>query len=162
MLAPPSTYISAERLAEVMPDASSLLSDEPEMESSLHATQLLLQVNLIEWVWRERTDYFLGCNLTVYYNVYYNRQQLKNRDFRAPDLFVVKDVPWYPRPTWVVWEEGRRYQDIFRTPEYFWFEPETQELVGFRLYPHGYIEIPKNLQNQVRSWGLLWGSLTSS
>lgn len=25
------------------------------------------------------------------------------------------------------------YQDIFRTPDYFWFDPETLELQGFRL-----------------------------
>ncbi|WP_421659544.1 Uma2 family endonuclease [Leptothermofonsia sp. ETS-13] len=25
------------------------------------------------------------------------------------------------------------YQDIFRTPEYFWFDPESLELKGFEL-----------------------------
>jgi Uma2 family endonuclease len=25
------------------------------------------------------------------------------------------------------------YQDVFRTPDYFWFDPETHELVGFHL-----------------------------
>jgi Uma2 family endonuclease len=34
------------------------------------------------------------------------------------------------------------YQDIFRTPEYFWFHPETPEFKGFRLSYRQNGEIP--------------------
>jgi Uma2 family endonuclease len=123
------------------------------MESSLHYAQLALLVSCLEWRWREREDFFIGANLTVYYS----RGQLRQREFRGPDLFLVKNTERRPRNSWVVWEEGGRYpdlivellsestasvdrtakkqlyQDHFRTPEYFWFHPETLELAGFRL-----------------------------
>ncbi|NJK62739.1 MAG: Uma2 family endonuclease [Synechococcaceae cyanobacterium SM2_3_1] len=144
-----------------MPSAAGLLSDEPEIESSLHAAQLYLLVSILEWLWRDREDYFLGYNLTVYFS----REQLKTREFRGPDLFLVKDVEKKPRSSWVVWEEGGKYpnliiellsdstanidrglkkmlyQDRFRTPEYFWYSPDTQEFQGWRLAGHGYEEI---------------------
>jgi Uma2 family endonuclease len=165
-----TSLITAPELAAVMPSAQGLLSDEPEMESSLHYLQLLLLVTSLNWYWRNRQDYFLGANLTIYYS----RAQLKNRDFRGPDLFLVKNVnPWL-RPSWVVWEEEGRYpdlivellsdstaatdrrekcllyQDRFRTPEYFWYSPETQEFMGLRLVNRVYEEIP--LDSLGRRW----------
>ena len=145
--------MTAQEFETLMPDGGRLLSDEPEMESSLHYAQLALLVSCLEWRWREREDFFIGANLTVYYS----RRQLRHREFRGPDLFLVKNTERRPRNSWVVWEEGGRYpdlivellsestasvdrtakkqlyQDHFRTPEYFWFHPETLELAGFRL-----------------------------
>ncbi len=155
-------YQTALQFSEKMPDARVLMSDEPEMESSLHYFQLLLLVTCLEWYWRDRNDYFIGANLTIYFS----RQQLKNRDFRGPDFFLVNGVSNHPRPSWVVWEEDGQYpnliiellsdstenvdrgikkqlyQDRFRTPEYFWFSPETLEFMGYRLVGHQYQEIP--------------------
>jgi Uma2 family endonuclease len=138
-----------------------LLSDEPEMESSLHYMQLLLLVTCLEWLWRDRNDFFIGANLTIYFS----RQQLKHRDFRGPDFFLVTGTQKYPRNSWVVWEEDGRYPDLiiellsdstanvdrtvkkqlyqnqFRTPEYFWFSPSDLDLAGFRLAGNQYQEI---------------------
>ncbi|MGD1866674.1 MAG: Uma2 family endonuclease [Phormidesmis sp.] len=145
--------ISAQELADLMPDTSQLESNEPEMESSLHYAQLALLVACLEWLWRDKDDFFVGANLTIYFS----REQLKNRDFRGPDFFLFNKVEKKPRKSWVVWEEGGRYpdliiellsdstartdrnlkkalyQDRFRTPEYFWFSPETLEFEGYRL-----------------------------
>ena len=44
----------------------------------------------------------------------------------------------------------RLYQDNFRTPEYFWFDPETLEFMGFRLKNNQYEEI--QLNNQGWRW----------
>lgn len=41
--------LTAQQLEAQMPDATQLLSDEPEMESSLHYMQLLLLVTCLEW-----------------------------------------------------------------------------------------------------------------
>lgn len=155
-------YVTAPQMADLMPDARQLLSDEPEMESTLHYQQLAMLVSCLEWHWRERQDYFIGANLTVYYS----HQQLRRRDFRGPDFFLVMDTTAEPRNSWVVWEEGGRYpdliiellsdstaavdradkkslyQNIFRTPEYFWFSPETLEFQGFRLVDKAYQPIP--------------------
>lgn len=149
------------QFADAMPDASALLSDEPEMESSLHYQQLKLLVATLERLWRARRDFFIGANLTVYFS----REEMKNRDFRGPDFFLVKSVESKQRRSWVVWEEAGRYpdlivellsdstaetdrtikkelyQDIFRTPEYFWFSPETQEFAGFILQSGQYQQI---------------------
>ena len=100
--------ITAQELELQMPDARKLLSDEPEMESSLHYMQLLLLVTSLEWAWRERDDFFIGANLTIYFS----RQQLKHRDFRGPDFFLVKNTTRSPRNSWVVWEEDGRYPDL--------------------------------------------------
>ncbi|MEL7332404.1 MAG: Uma2 family endonuclease, partial [Cyanobacteria bacterium J06560_2] len=153
--------ISAQELADLMPDTSQLESNEPEMESSLHYAQLALLVTCLEWLWRERNDFFIGANLTIYFS----REQLKNRDFRGPDFFLFNNVEKKARKSWVVWEEGGRYPDLiiellsdstaktdrnlkkalyqerFRTPEYFWFSPETLEFEGYRLMGNTYEEI---------------------
>jgi len=162
--------ITAHELESQMPDASKLLSDEPEMESSLHYMQLLLLVTCLEWAWQERDNFFIGANLTIYFS----RQQLKNRDFRGPDFFLVKNTTRSPRNSWVVWEEDGRYPDLiiellsdstaqvdrtlkrdlygerFHTPEYFYFSPDTLEFAGFRLNINQYIPIAPNPQ------GWLW------
>ncbi len=156
--------ITRQQLAELMPDATQVESDEPEMESSLHYVQLALLVSCLEWLWRERDDFFIGANLTIYFN----RQQLKTRDFRGPDFFLVKQTQKRPRKSWVTWEEEGKYPDLiiellsestaeidktlkkelyqnrFRTPEYFWFSPETLELAGFRLTQGKYEKITSN------------------
>ena len=145
--------LTAQQVYDLMPDASELMSDEPEMESSLHYEQLALLVSCLEWFWRDRQDFFIGANLTVYYS----RQQLKKRDFRGPDFFFVRETERKARNSWVVWEEEGRYpnliiellsdstaqvdrstkkvlyQNHWQTPEYFWFSPKTLELCGFRL-----------------------------
>ncbi|NMG08331.1 Uma2 family endonuclease [Brasilonema sp. UFV-L1] len=159
-------YVTAQQLEQQMPDASGLLSDEPEMESSLHYMQLLLLVSCLEWLWRDQNDFFIGANLTIYFS----RQQLRNRDFRGPDFFLVKNTEKRPRNSWVVWEEDGRYPDLiiellsqstaqvdrdlkknlyqnrFRTPEYFWFSPENLEFVGFELVGNEYQEIIPDAQ----------------
>jgi Uma2 family endonuclease len=158
---------SAQQLEAMMPDATQLLSDEPEMESSLHYAQLALLVACLEYLWRDQTDFFIGANLTIYFS----RQQLRNRDFRGPDFFLVKRTEPRSRNAWVVWEEDGRYPDLiiellststadidrtlkkdlyqnrFRTPEYFWFSPETLEFEGFRLVGHEYEAIVLNEHN---------------
>jgi Uma2 family endonuclease len=153
---------TAQQLAEQMPDGRQLMSDEPEMESTLHYQQLALLVSCLEWHWQQRNDFFIGANLTVYYD----HQQLRKRSFRGPDFFLVRNVKREPRNSWVVWEEGGYYpdliiellsdstanvdrkekkilyQNVFRTPEYFWFSPLTLEFAGFRLTMGHYEAIP--------------------
>ena len=154
-------YVTALQMADLMPDARQLLSDEPEMESTQHYQQLALLVSSLEWLWRDREDFFIGANLTIYYT----HQQLRRREFRSPDFFLVRDVSREPRNSWVVWEEGGRYpdliiellsdstakvdrtdkkalyQNIFHTPEYFWFSPIMLEFAGFRLTGKQYVAI---------------------
>lgn len=164
---------TALELAKLMPDASKIESDEPEMESSLHYVQLSLLVACLEWLWRNKNDFFIGANLTVYYS----EQQLRNRDFRGPDFFLIRNTQKRPRRSWVVWQEDGKYPDIiiellsestakvdrnekkilyqnrFRTPEYFWFDPEDLEFAGFRLVGQEYQAIVANES------GRLWSDI---
>ncbi|MBO1057901.1 MAG: Uma2 family endonuclease [Dolichospermum sp. JUN01] len=152
---------------------SNLESDEPPLESSLHLQQMLLLIQCLNWWWRDINkinDYFVAGNMTIYYSP----RQIKTKDFRGPDFFLVLDTENRERNSWVVWEEGGKYpnliiellspstastdkglkkqiyQDIFRTPEYFWFNPQSLEFAGFILFGGTYQPIEPNPQ------GLLW------
>jgi len=172
---------TAKQIEAFMPDATELMSDEPEMESSLHYMQLLMLVTSLEWLWRDRDDFFIGANLTIYFS----RQQLRNRDFRGPDFFLVKNTEKRPRNSWVVWEEDGQYPDLiiellsestakidrelkkelyqsrFHTAEYFWFSPNTMELEGFRLIDSEYKAISPSMTGWLwsRELGLYLGIL---
>jgi Uma2 family endonuclease len=154
---------------------SDLLSDEPPLESYLHLQQLILLLTSLEWWWRDGgpsvcQDFFAAGNLTVYYSP----RQLKSEYFRGPDFFVVLGTERKPRKSWVVWEEGGQYpnvvveilsnstagtdrglkkqiyQDIWRTPDYFWFDPVSLEFQGFHLLDGKYQALQLNEQ------GWLW------
>jgi Uma2 family endonuclease len=147
-----------------------LYSDEPPLESSLHLQQILLLLKCLDWLWKDRTDYFAAGNLTIYYSP----RQRKSEDFRGPDFFVVLNADRQPRKSWVVWEEEGKYpnviiellsdstaktdrglkkqiyQDTFRTPDYFWFDPDSLEFRGFHIVDGQYHDLPPNQQ------GWLW------
>ncbi|MBW4489563.1 MAG: Uma2 family endonuclease [Trichocoleus desertorum ATA4-8-CV12] len=160
---------------EIVFPPSDLLSDEPPWETDLHLRQMVLLIQCLEWLWREggptaRNDFYASGNLTIYYSP----QQIKSRDFRGPDFFVVLGTERKPRKSWVIWEENGKYpnviveilsgstaatdrglkkqlyQDTFRTPDYFWFAPETLEFAGFFLTSGQYQAIEPNPQ------GWLW------
>ncbi|NEQ29580.1 MAG: Uma2 family endonuclease, partial [Leptolyngbya sp. SIO4C5] len=147
-----------------------LSSNEPPLETYLHLQQMMLLLKCLDWLWRDRNDYFAAGNLTIYYNA----RRLKTQDFRGPDFFVVSNTEKRPRKSWIVWEEGGRYpnlivellsdttaesdrqlkkeiyQNIFRTPEYFWFSPDTLEFQGYVLERGIYHPITSN--NQGHLW----------
>jgi Uma2 family endonuclease len=165
--------LTAAQLADLMPDATQLESDEPEMESSIHYVQLALLVSCLELLWQDRSDFFIGANLTIYFS----RQQLKSHEFRGPDFFLIRNTERKPRKSWVIWEEDGKYPDLiiellsdstattdralkkelyqtrFHTPEYVWFSPETFEFKGFRLVGQQYEDIQPNQQ------GWLWSEV---
>ena len=157
-------------LPEVTCPPTDLWSDEPPLESDLHLQQIIILLSCLELLWQEKNDYYASGNLTIYYN----EEQLKKRDFCGPDFFVVLDTEKRPRKSWVVWgEQGKYpnviveilsdstanidrtkkkilYQNTFRTPNYFWFDPNSLELQGFTILEGQYQAISANDQ------GYLW------
>ena len=164
------------------PPLGCLESDEPQMETPEHAAQLEFLLAILRRLWQERKDIYLASNTSIYFNT----EQLKKRDFCGPDLFVVKNPKQRKegeRNSWVVWEEDGRYpdfiiellsertankdrttkkeiyQDIFRTPEYFYFAPKQSrttaknELAGFRLVAGTY----QPIQPDASGW--LWSEV---
>jgi Uma2 family endonuclease len=181
MSAPITESTSAEPLSALGDDivfpSGDLYSDEPPLESSLHLQQILLLLKCLDWLWQDRNDYFAAGNLTVYYSPH----QRKSEDFRGPDFFVALDTEKRPRKSWVVWEEGGKYphviiellsdstaktdrglkkqiyQDTFRTPDYFWFDPDSLEFEGFHLVDGQYHALQPNEQGHLWSQQLqLW------
>ncbi|MCZ8065574.1 MAG: Uma2 family endonuclease [Microcystis sp.] len=162
--------IVEDELKEIIFPKSDLLSDEPPMETELHLRQLMLLIQSLELLWKDRQDFYAFGNLTIYYSP----NQRKSEYFRDPDFFVVLGVARKPRKSWVVWEEEGKYphviieilsdstaetdrglkkeiyQETFRTPNYFWFDPNSLEFKGFQLMLGKYEEIAANEQ------GWLW------
>ncbi|MHC5599938.1 MAG: Uma2 family endonuclease [Nostoc sp.] len=155
---------------EIIFPPGDILSDEPPLESDLHREQIDLLIRILKLWWRERQDFYASGNLTIYYSP----NQKKSEHFRGPDFFVVLGTQKKDRKSWVVWQEDGKYpnviveilsssttavdkglkkqiyQDTFRTPDYFWFDPVTMELQGFHLVDGKYQEI------QVTTDGRLW------
>lgn len=162
--------IPEERWEDIEIPPSDLWSDEPPLESDLHRQQIDLLIDCINWWWRERNNFYASGNLTIYYSP----DQIKSRDFRGPDFFVVLGTERKPRKSWVLWAEQGKYpnviveilsdstaaidrglkkqlyQDTFRTPDYFWFDPNSLEFAGFHLVDGQYQPIEPN------SEGWLW------
>lgn len=93
------------------------------------------------------------------------RNGSEKRAFRGPDVFWVGGIPDRKREIWLTWEEGGRlpdvivellspstanndrkekkklYAQVFRTAEYFLYEPKTRALEGFRLVDRSYRSI---------------------
>uniref|UniRef100_A0A7C3ZN53 Uma2 family endonuclease n=1 Tax=Planktothricoides sp. SpSt-374 TaxID=2282167 RepID=A0A7C3ZN53_9CYAN len=147
-----------------------LWSDEPPLETYRHLEELIILLTSLNRFWSDRTNFFAAGNMTVYYS----SRQRKDEELRGPDFFVVLNTERRERKSWVVWEEDGKYpnviievlsdstatvdrnkkkllyQDVWRTPDYFWFHPYTMEFKGFTLVHGKYVEIPLNEQ----SW--LW------
>lgn len=155
---------------EVQLPPCDLYSDEPPLETDLHLQQIILLLECLNWWWRDRADFYTSANSTIYFS----EKQLKTRDFRGPDFFVVLGVERRPRKSWVVWaEDGKTpnviveilsdstasvdrglkkqlYQDVLKVYDYFWFDPDTLEFAGFNLVNGHYQPIQPNEQ------GWLW------
>jgi Uma2 family endonuclease len=119
-----------------------------------------------------RQDFYASGNMFVYYSL----AQVKNRDFRGPDVFVALGVDGQKeRQGWVVWEEDGKYPDVimelmspstaevdvttkkqiyehtFSTKQYFVYDPfDVNSLRGWERQRSGFVELQPNAQ------GWLW------
>ena len=131
-----------------------LCDDGIPMETHRHKLQMeLLTTPLHNWLVANQQQGFVGGNMFVYFSPL----QLRNQDYRGPDVFVVLDVDNGDRLSWVVWQEGKApdvviellststaqedkttkkqiYQQQLRVPEYFWYDPfNSDDFAGFSL-----------------------------
>ncbi len=168
----PVTEINTDTENEIIFPQGEFYSHEPPLETYQHLQQIIILLKSLQWLWRDRDNYFCAGNLTIYYSP----NQKKSEYFRGPDFFVVLDtINNETRKSWVVWQENGKYpnviveilsdstakidkeekkqiyQDIFRTPDYFWFDPVTLEWEGFTLISGKYQAIQPNEQGWLYS-----------
>lgn len=142
------------------------------METHRHKLQMDLLVNsLHRWLVHHQRTGFVSGNMFVYFSP----TQVRNQNYRGPDVFVALDVPMRDRKSWVVWEEGKApdvviellsestasqdktlkkqiYQQQLRVPEYFWYDPfNPEDWAGFSLERGIYQPIPLDPQQSLIS-----------
>jgi Uma2 family endonuclease len=139
---------------------------------------------------RSRSDYFSGGDMFIYYSPEQARFIAENppskyRKFTGPDYFFVDHVAHRDRPVWIAWEEDwrypdvivellsrstasidrgikkQRYQDIFRTPEYYMYKPGSGRFEAFHLHEGKYRPAERDAGERVWSsslgvWIGLW------
>lgn len=149
------------------------VEDGEPMETPQHLKNMNVLIDSLHEAWATREDVYIGGNMFVYFSP----DQVKTKDYRGPDFFVVQNTTKnVDRQAWVVWEERGRtpdmvvellskttkefdlkgkkaiYQNILKTPDYFVFDPlEPQSsLQGWHLVDHRYQKLLPNDQ------GWLW------
>ena len=155
---------------KALPTEDDLPCDDGEpMETARHREQMQILIDSLQIHWAERTDYYVGGNMFVHYD------PDNKRHSRGPDVFLVLDVDQRERKSWVVWREGMRFPDViiellsdttrevdkgekkvlyerlFRTPEYYLYDPFSQEFVACYLRDGRYQEVLPDAARTVSS-----------
>lgn len=154
--------------------------DGEPLETPRHRSAMNLLIDSLDHHWCHRDDYFIGGNMFLYYSA----AQVKNKDFRGPDFFVVFGVERQrDRKYWAIWEEGGKYPDViielmsdstadidrqekkqlyertFKTADYFVYDPyDPRSLQGWHLgQDQRYQSIPPDARGWLWSQSLeLW------
>jgi Uma2 family endonuclease len=128
-------------------------SDGVPTETAWQRDQMFLSIDLLETNWKGKR-FYCGGNMFIHYAL----EQVRRRKFLGSDFFVVNNVDHdRMRKYWAVWEEDGRYpnfilellsrttadedlttkkdiyEQTFGTHEYVCYDPETDELQGWRL-----------------------------
>jgi Uma2 family endonuclease len=121
-VAPPNDLLEAERQLLHKYQLHELPEeDEVPLENHYHRLQINLLHELTYQLFKDRTDFYCGGNMFLYYDlqqaekvIKFVRGERRRAPYKGPDFFVVlggvdgtKD-----RKRWVVWREGGRYPDV--------------------------------------------------
>jgi Uma2 family endonuclease len=153
-----------------LPTEDELPYDDGEpMETTRHRDQMFLLIESLKAHWSERKDYYVSGNMFLHYD------PTNRRHMRGPDFFLVLDTDQHERKSWVVWQEGMRYPDvivellsdttrkvdegenkrlyarIFRTAEYYLYDPFSYELEGFTLRGAEYVPVAADSRGRIYS-----------
>ena len=156
-----------------IPDLDLPYDDGEPLESNWHRLQINLFGDALHQHWPERTDFFAGGNMFVYYSL----EQARTRDYKGPDFFVVLGVDGTRSTTLLDRLAGRGalsrrhcgvalpnnhvprsgtqkdlYERVFKTAEYFCVNPDDWSLQGWHLENRHYVA----LQPDARGW--LWSA----
>ncbi len=125
--------------------------DGDVMETERHKEQMNLLIDSLKACWKDSRKYYTGGNMFLHFEVGGAKQ------FKGPDFFLVMNADSRERKSWVVWQENMKFPDIiiellsdstretdkkdkkklysqvFGTPEYYIYDPFSQEFRGYRL-----------------------------
>ncbi len=143
---------------DLLPTEDDLPYDDGEpMETPRHRDQMNLLIDSLKGYWGDRKKYYVGGNMFLHFV-----NASGDKTFRGPDFFLVMEVDDRERKSWVVWQEGMRYPDViiellsdstrrtdkrekkdlyeqvFRTSEYYLYDPYSQEFLGYRMEGNRY------------------------
>jgi len=170
---PPPAQVEPFPLSVSLPSQDDLpCCDGVPMETQRHKLQMDLLIDTLHTWLEQRPDGYVSGNMFVYFSA----SQLRNQDFKGPDVFVALGVPKRERKNWVVWEEGGKtpdvviellsdstretdktekkqiYQNRLRVPEYFWYDPfNPEEWAGFTIRNGVYEPLTFDAQNRLIS-----------
>lgn len=154
----------------LLPTEDDLPYDDGEpMETQRHREQMNLLIDSLKAYWKESRDYYVGGNMFLHF------APLNKRKFRGPDVFLVLDVDPRERKSWVVWQEGMRfpdliielldgttraidkgekkalYEQVFRTGEYYLYDPFSLEFKGYKLTGRRYTPVLPDQNHRIYS-----------
>ncbi|CBN54159.1 conserved hypothetical protein [Kamptonema sp. PCC 6506] len=136
---------------------TNLITDDGEpMESNNHRISMNLLIQSLKYHWRDRSDFFVGGNMFVYYSA----NQVKNQDFKGPDFFVVLDVDGtINRDAWIAWEEDSRLPDLvveLTSPSTAEVDVTTKkDIYERKLKTQDYFVYEPNIATSLRGWTLI-------
>jgi Uma2 family endonuclease len=155
---------------QALPTEDDLPYDDGEpMETARHRDQMEVLIRSLQAHWSERHNYYVGGNMFLHYD------PRSRKKFRGPDFFLVMNVEDRERKSWVVWQEGMRfpdviiellsdstrevdkeekktlYEQVFRTAEYYLYDPFSQEFVGYHLQGAHYEIVEPDTQGRIYS-----------
>jgi Uma2 family endonuclease len=180
----PSALSSAPAMQKVLDEFPYPPQDLPSedgvpLETNWHRVQMNLLIELIECHRRGQNDFFAGGNMFVHFS----EEEVRNRDFRGPDFFLVNGVSHrQDRPYWAIWKEGGRYPDLiielmspttrdidlttkfevyektFATREYVAYDPDTRQIHAWRKSDKGRFRpiVPNNRDHYYLEVAELW------
>jgi len=128
---------------------------KPMAETEKHVIQLAQLLECLRTYFAAEPDVYVSGNNMMYYEEGNPRKKV------CPDIYVTFGIPKRERRSYRIWDEGkapdfilellsgetrkrdfgfkkRLYQNLFHTKEYFLYDPDTEELYGYRLTENRY------------------------
>ena len=149
---------------------------KPMGETDRHVKQLARLLDVLETYFASEPDVYVSGNNLMYYEEENPRKKV------CPDIYVTLGIPKRERRSYKIWIEGkspdfilellsdetrkrdfgfkkRLYQNVFQTKEYFLYDPDTEELYGYRLTESRYRLVKPDADFRLFSsiLGLLFG-----
>ena len=128
---------------------------KPMAETDKHVIQLAQLLGCLRTYFASEPDVYVSGNNMMYYEEGNPRKKV------SPDIYVTLGIPKRERRSYRLWVEGKApdfilellsgetrrrdfgfkkklYQNLFQTKEYFLYDPDTEELYGYRLIENRY------------------------